>query len=96
MTDVILSPGDRVLIVSDWSNSEGYNHAGLMDKYLGQIMTVRERTPAGNYHMEEDYGEFEDGHGWYWNESMFEAIINQEEDYGITDCEMDASLSDLF
>ena len=59
--DITLQPGDRVLIVSNWDNSHDFNHAGLMDKYLGTVMTIRERTPAGHYRMEEDLGEFEEG-----------------------------------
>ena len=94
--DITLQPGDRVLIVSNWDNSHDFNHAGLMDKYLGTVMTIRERTPAGHYRMEEDLGEFEEGKGWFWNESMFECLVNQEEDFGINDCEMEGSLSDFF
>lgn len=35
-----LAPGTKVKIVDEWRPSCGQNVEGLMDKYLGQIVTV--------------------------------------------------------
>lgn len=97
--DQQLAPGDKVRIVSDWSHSEFYNHAGLMDKWLGQTMTIRAVTPQGNYLMEEDRGEYvngNNGNGWFWNKSMFDAVIDTEDEYGISDMEVDESVDSFF
>lgn len=57
--------GDRVRIVSEW-NSECYpNLDGLMNRWLGKTMTIK-NWDGGAYQMEEDVGEREEGRGWNW------------------------------
>lgn len=36
----VLAPGIRVKIVDEWKPGCGQNVNGLMDKYLGQIVTI--------------------------------------------------------
>ena len=63
-----LKPGDKVKIVSE--RVFGMNCMGLMDKWLGKVMTVKERSVGGDIHMIEDQDECQGG--WYWNENMIE------------------------
>lgn len=63
-----LKPGDKVKIVSE--RVVGMNVMGYMDKWLGKVMTVKERSVGGDIHMIEDQNEYLDG--WYWDENMIE------------------------
>lgn len=82
-----LKPGVKVKIVDAWNDSCGENSDGLMDKFLGQTVTVfqiRGRTIL----IEEDAGDCEfqqDGH-WSWNCFCFDYIIDEtyDEDFDIS------------
>jgi len=72
-----LKPSDRVRIVDQWGPSAQFNPDGLMDHWLGQVMTVRE-IDHDNVKMEEDIDEY-DGNslpGWNWDGDMIECIID--------------------
>lgn len=79
-----LSPGVRVKIVEQWNDNSGQNLSGLMDKYLGQIVTVLDIQ--GNFvYIEEDNGDcsfHESGH-WNWNKFCFDYIVEDgaQEDF---------------
>ena len=62
--------GDKVRIVDH--RTDNMNHFGRMDKWLGKVMTIRERLLSG-YRMEEDYGE-NIGLGWQWDDSMISGL----------------------
>lgn len=67
--------GDRVRIVDEWGEGCNQNLEGLMDGWLGKVMTIRDTYLFGNYFnyfMEEDEGE------WAWNDSCI---------VGLADCE---------
>lgn len=58
--------GDKVRIVSEWGIGCSQNSAGRMDKWLGEVMTIR--AIAGScYKMMEDSHE-NNGYGWNWRE----------------------------
>ena len=61
--------GDRVRIVDEWPPRGAFqNREGLMDKYLGTVMTIQ-RVNKGYYTMKED--DHDDCRKWQW----FEAAI---------------------
>lgn len=62
--------GDKVRIVSKKVGSQ-WNSNGLMDKWLGKVMTVR-LVCDSCYKMEEDIREW--GDGWTWYPWMIEGI----------------------
>lgn len=66
--------GDRVRIVSSKETSVGWNSDGLMDKWLGKVMTIR-NIQGDAYKMIEDKGEFCRG-GWFWFENMIEGLAD--------------------
>lgn len=66
--------GDKVRIVDH--RTDNMNHFGRMDKWLGKVMTIRERLLSG-YWMEEDYGE-NIGFGWRWDDSMISGLAEPE------------------
>ena len=61
--------GDKVRIVSQWVPGCRQNPEGRMDKWLGKVMTIREVTNRGYYHMAEDRHERLGGWSW-WPESI--------------------------
>ena len=68
-----LKPGDKVRIVSK-KTGEYWNSLGLMDKWLGKVMTVRENL--GNIVlMKEDIKEFDDG--WRWFPYMIDCVVSE-------------------
>lgn len=75
-----LSPGMIVKIVDNWNENTGQNTSGLMDKYLGTFMTVRE-VHSIDVLMEEDQNDriTSDGKkfGWYWNRYTIEYIVSE-------------------
>ena len=75
----MLSPGMRVKIVDRWGGGCGQNAEGLMDKYLGQIVTVLE-IQGGTVSIEEDAGDckFRKGGHWAWGAMCFEHIVEDE------------------
>ena len=81
----LLHPGEHVRIVSEWPPNGRQNGAGKMDKWLGQIMTVREVNigRAGRHtllKMVEDAMEFRNsaGDGWSWFPEMIECVIDDD------------------
>lgn len=62
--------GDKVRIVDH--RTDNMHHFGKMDKWLGKVMTIRERLLSG-YWMEEDYGE-NIGFGWRWDDDMISGL----------------------
>ena len=74
-----ISAGNRVKIVDRWDPGGACceNRMGLMNKWLGQTMTVRENN--GYYlFMEEDAKECGGG-GWYWNEHCIDYVVDDED-----------------
>lgn len=72
--------GDRVKIVDRWDDNTYENADGLMDKWLGKIMTIR--RVARDYRMVEDIDE-NDGGGWFWNKHCIEGkVVSEGEDDG--------------
>lgn len=71
--------GDRVRIV----NHRTYcmNIYGDMDKWLGQVMTIRSEFHPG-YRMEEDKGE-NLGDGWYWDADMIAGLVKPKKENGL-------------
>ena len=67
--------GDRVRIVD--YRTVHMNSSGKMDKWLGKVMTIRDRFLSG-YWMQEDYGE-NDGYGWLWVDSMIAGLAEPEQ-----------------
>lgn len=74
-----LLPGMRVKIVDQWSKICGQNSDGLMDKYLGRVVTVLSVYRTFVY-IEEDSGDFPfDGGGhWAWGRHCFDYIVKDE------------------
>lgn len=70
--------GDRVRIVSEWGPSAGVNKEGLMDKWLGKVMTVRAYESGSLYRMEEDKTE-NDGAGWFWDDGDIVGLAGPDE-----------------
>ena len=66
--------GDKVRIVDHRTGR--MNILGEMDKWLGKVMTIRERALTG-YWMEEDCGE-NHGRGWLWDDSMIDGLAEPE------------------
>lgn len=71
-----LKPGDKVRIVKEKKGGD-WNQGGKMDKWLGQVMTVRENECFG-IRMEEDKNDQTDSLdslGWYWDPEMIECKV---------------------
>ena len=68
-----LRVGDKIKIVDKWNAYSGENPDGYMDKYLEQILTVKE-VRNGFVRCVEDQEEFVNG--WCWYPSAIEAIVN--------------------
>lgn len=66
--------GDKVRIVDH--RTDNMNPFGEMDKWLGKVMTIRERLLPG-YRMEEDCGKY-GGPGWFWDDSMISGLAEPE------------------
>ena len=74
MIDIkFLHPGDRVRIVSMWNNDSNENSDGLMDEYLGTIMTVHKTNLEYNYVKME-----EDGQAWAWNKFTIAEVVDDD------------------
>lgn len=75
-----LEPGMNVKIVDEWTpDGECWEAAG-MDKWLGQIMTIKQIHDDLYVTMEEDFGDSEnhDRH-WHWPEPAIECIVYDDE-----------------
>lgn len=74
-----LSPGMIVKIVDQWNENTGQNTAGLMDKYLGSFMTIKE-IKFFDILMEEDQNDRTTStgkkFGWYWNRYTIDYIVS--------------------
>lgn len=70
--------GDRVKIVKHWDGKTCQNHFGLMDKWLGKIMTISGMA-LGSYLMKEDNDE-NGGGGWLWNKHCIEGKVVSEDE----------------
>ena len=67
-----LHSGLRVKIVDSWADGDDFDPK--MDRWLGEVMTVKDIRYGGRVIMEEDAGECrrhfaDDGH-WFWHPSM--------------------------
>ena len=75
-----IQPGDQVQIVKKWVGG-GYNSDGLMDKWLGNIMTVKSRDRS-DLRMIEDQHDRDDlpglRGGWFWSRPMIERVIHEK------------------
>lgn len=69
-----LKPGDKVRIVKEKTGGN-WNVNGLMDKWFGKVMTVRERD-LFIAKMEED--KYEWPNGWSWFPKMIECKVEDE------------------
>jgi len=69
--------GDRVRIVDEWRPGCKENIEGQMDRWLGQVMTIRQ-VKDNHYKMVEDVME-RNGVGWVWFESSIVGSIEEEE-----------------
>ena len=78
----VLAPGIRVKIVDEWKPGCGQNVNGLMDKYLGPIVTILDvDVDEDTATVEEDSGDCRfrvDGH-WAWNSYCFDYIVDSDE-----------------
>ncbi len=70
-----LKPGDKVRIVNYRTNR--MNSSGKMDKWLGKVMTVRERLDELTIQMEED--KHENAGGWIWWCNMIERKVSTDD-----------------
>ena len=87
--------GDVVQIVSQKGRSWWWNNDGLMDQWLGQIMTVKAVYESPHYRyvkMYEDETEYI-GDGWYWYPEMIDHVVCKKED---TQFEANENLEMLF
>lgn len=76
-----ISPGMRVKIVDKWIQNCNRNPDGLMDKYLGKIVTILE-VLYDSAIIEEDTGDgprHQEGH-WRWNKYCFDYIVYDEDE----------------
>lgn len=80
MVDVrSLQPGDKIRIVSEWPKGGMQNCNGLMDKYLGQILTVKYVDTKGDCcRAFEDENDRPDGGGWYWHSELIDTVVVEE------------------
>ena len=67
--------GDKVRITTDKSRSDCWNDIGEMDKWLGEVMTIR-CVGLDTYSMEEDRMEHF-GDGWFWYEEMIDGLADE-------------------
>lgn len=68
--------GDKVKIVDKFLPDSGVNSSGLMDKYLGTIMTIKADRGYCYKMVEDAHDNF--GHGWAWGETEFEGKVVEE------------------
>lgn len=70
--------GDRVRIVSEWNDGCYQNPEGLMNRWLGKTMTIK-NWDGGAYQMEEDVGERGEGYGWNWFPAAIAGLVDAAE-----------------
>lgn len=91
-----LHPGMRVKIVDQWVDGCYQNDKGLMDKYLGQIVTILE-TGKHTAYIEEDAGDcgWHRGGHWEWLPESFDYIVEGNE-YADFELASDSEIFSLF
>ncbi len=99
----LLVPGVKVRIIDDWDQIDGHrweNLDGLMDKWLGKVMTIREVSDSEfdwglekRYLMVED--EDDDGGGWLWWANGFSEVIYEPHQMSLVDAATDDELMDF-
>lgn len=82
-----LKPGDKVRIISEKSNTRGWNVEGEMDKWLGKTVTVKTIIPTTIKNkvmvkIVEDEKE-NCGHGWFWAPEMIACIVDDDGNSGV-------------
>lgn len=87
MIDIsMLQVGDKIRVVDAWPEEGRYNDIGLMDKYLGQILTVRTtNTDEGYCCVYEDMHDRPEPMGWCWYSELIDEIVSEEDE--VDDCE---------
>ena len=76
--------GTKLKIVNSWLPECNQNPDGLMDCYLGRVVTVKKLwSDRKHLFIEEDSGR------WLWNEKCFEYIV---EDFDFEAYEVDFSM----
>ena len=86
-----LRPGDRIKIVDAWVPGCNQNSNGLMDEYLGRILTVRNN--CGSFiEVFEDSEDF--GIGWSWYPNAIERVFKDSIDN--LACDFDAASEEDF
>ena len=70
--------GDRVRIVREWNNECHQNPEGLMDRWLGAIMTIKSWNGV-SYQMEEDVGERGENYSWNWYPAAIAGLADAAE-----------------
>lgn len=83
--------GDRVRIVDKWTPGCFQNFGGLMDKWLGKVMTIRQVRGCA-YLMEEDRHE-RLGMGWVWHPAAIAGPAETEKIIITTDGETKTTLA---
>lgn len=78
----LLYPGVKVRIIDSWAELPSHDRwqasNGMMDHWLGQIVTIR-KVPNHNggwFKIEEDSDE-RSGEGWVWRANGFSEIIDE-------------------
>lgn len=66
--------GDKVRITTE-KKGDCWNLRGMMDKWLGKVMTIRDVCERC-YQMQEDWGENRGG-GWLWFEEMIDGLADE-------------------
>jgi len=79
MIDLVdLSVGDTVRIVATWAPGSLKEPFGAMDKWLGEIMTVREVQQNWALMYEDQDEHFRNG--WSWYPDMIAEIVEKQDD----------------
>lgn len=85
MIDIsMLQVGDKIRVVNIWPVGGRQNNSGLMDKYLGQILTVREIVPTEKFcrvledMSDRNYSPTEKG--WAWYSELIDEIVFDKTD----------------
>lgn len=68
-----LNRGDKVKIIDKWCIGCCQNINGLMDRYLGSIMTVK-NVEFAHVEFYEDAAD-RDGRGWQWVPATIECVV---------------------
>lgn len=71
--------GDKVRIVDKWEKHSFHNDEGLMDEWLGKVMTIKSVVLGCGYFMEEDQGTRKDSvfDCWLWSDDMIAGLVSE-------------------